>query len=164
MRSPLNAISLAGLIVKATSNPIYSVELGDDSPGNKCSCCGRFTRRINGFVSLDGNAHAAYIALWTEGHREFGVSMVISIGGWGGGSVEERYAVAVDWSVFPTGPALTVQDAASSRWAADASTLGRMLSREEVLHTQAGEEAFRVSDAIFDQDSRFHDFWYTTPQ
>jgi hypothetical protein len=39
-----------------------------------------------------------------------------------------------------------------------------MLSREEVLHTQAGEEAFRVSDAIFDQDSRFHDFWYTTPQ
>jgi hypothetical protein len=150
--------------VNPEAGPTYTLETGNDSTGAKCSCCERVTRKISGWVLLDGNAHAAYLAMWTDGHREFGVSMVLSIGGWGGGSVEERSAVALEWKALPSGPSCAVQDAATTRWASDAGVLGRMLSRTEVLNSWLGEEAFRVSDVVFAQDSRFRSFRSSTVQ
>jgi hypothetical protein len=143
--------------------PEHALEVGGDFTDGKCACCGRFTRRITGFISAQGNAHAAYVACWTEGHRELGASMVVAIGGWSGAPLEERKAVALEWQVIPSGPGCAVVDGPASRWAAYPA-LGQLLTRAEVMNSRVAEEAFRIADVVFEQDPRFHAFWHSEIQ
>ena len=86
--------------------------------------------------------------------------MLISVGGWGGGPLEERTAVALEWQVIPSGPGCRVVNGPASRWAGY-PVVGRLLTREEVMNSGAAEEAFRIGDLVFDHDPRFHAFWHS---
>ena len=60
----------------------YTVELGEHVNSLICECCGQQKKRVWGFVSKDGNAHAVYYALLnvSEVHPRVGLSL--SVGPW----------------------------------------------------------------------------------
>ncbi len=145
------------------SMPVLTLELGNDVTESQCACCGRSTRRVSGFVSADADARAAYIACWTDGHRDLGAEMVISIGEWDGAPAEARVAVALAWHAVPSGPGCVVIDGPTSKWQGR-PVLGRLLTREEALNSPAAEEAFLITNLIFDADPRFRAFWDSTVQ
>jgi len=149
--------------MSADSHDTLSIELGNDVTEATCQCCGRATRRISGFVYSRDDARAAYLACWTDGHRDLGAEMVLSIGEWGGAPPAQRVAVALQWSCPPSGPGCVVIDGPSSKWHGR-TLLGRLLSRGDVLNSEVGEEAFRIADLIYAEDHRFRAFWEATVQ
>jgi hypothetical protein len=56
-----------------------------------------------------------------------------------------------------------VVDGPTSKWQGR-SILGRLLTRDEALNGPAAEEAFRITNLIFDDDPRFRAFWDATVQ
>ena len=60
----------------------YSLELGEKVKNLVCECCGAPVKRVWGFVSKDGAAHAVYYALLAEHPPERWVGLTISVGNW----------------------------------------------------------------------------------
>src|SRR4051812_38933553 len=62
----------------------YELELGDHVVNLTCECCSKPVKRVWGYVSKDGFAHAVYYAL-LAGHEDDDrrVGHTVSIGVWG---------------------------------------------------------------------------------
>jgi hypothetical protein len=128
------------------------IEAGKELITGHCDCCGHETRVFRGFVYRGEEAYAVYMSAYTTDHPDHGVSMAVSLGGWGG-STEQKECVALEWRVNDSGPGCTVVDAGTSRWAQEHS-LGVMLSRPDVINSARAREAFDVSDIIHQKDQR----------
>ena len=73
-----------------------TVELGEAAKPHPCKCCGETTYMVYGLVYHDRSAHAVYFAGWSEGHREQGMRMAVSIGDWGNEAAStDRVAVCL---------------------------------------------------------------------
>ena len=131
-----------------------AIEPGPEATTGHCDCCGNESKAFHGFVYLDDQAHGLYLCTYTVGHPEFGVSMAVSLRGWGeGADPTEKECVALEWVQSETGPGCRVSDAATCPWGNE-SSLGRKLSREEALANGVAQEAFVVTDAVWAEDIR----------
>src|SRR5215831_8942812 len=72
--------------VKSAAMSDFSLETGEDIVRVTCECCGNEKKRVWGFVSKSGDAHAVYYALLnvTEDHPRIGLTL--SIGPWWDGT------------------------------------------------------------------------------
>ena len=59
-----------------------SLETGEDVVRVKCECCGNEKKRVWGFVSNSGDAHAVYYALLNVTENSPRVGLTVSIGPW----------------------------------------------------------------------------------
>jgi hypothetical protein len=134
-----------------------AVEPGAEATVGHCDACGHESRLFRGFVYEDESTYAVYACCYTASHPEHGVSMAVSLHGWGEGadpSVKE--CVALEWRNTETGPACRMVDASETAWAKE-QILGRMLSREQALASGRATEAFAVADAVWRHDQRLPD-------
>jgi hypothetical protein len=91
---------------------------------------------------------------YTDAHPEYGVSMVVSLRGWGAAAdATLKECVVLEWRNTDTGPGCRVIDGKETSWAKE-PILGHFLSRAEALASGRAAEAFAVSDAVWLQDSR----------
>jgi hypothetical protein len=135
-------------------NDAFAIEPGIETTVGHCDTCGHLSKLFRGFVYESGVPHAVYACYFTDSHPEQGVSMAVSLRGWGEGadpSIKE--CVALEWFVTDSGPGCRVVDAQDTSWAKE-QFLGRMLSRSEAMGSGRAAEAFAVSDAIWLQDQR----------
>jgi hypothetical protein len=128
------------------------LEAGKEQITGHCDCCGNQTRVFRGFVYRGEVAYAVYMSAYTMDHPDHGVSMAVSVGGWGG-STEQKECVALEWRVSDSGPGCMVIDAGTPRWAQEQS-LGAMLSRSNVMNSERAKEAFAISDIVQQNDQR----------
>ncbi|HLJ54159.1 MAG TPA: hypothetical protein VKT77_03915 [Chthonomonadaceae bacterium] len=135
------------------------LELGGSNLTGECPCCGNRSQTVWGYVRLDGDAHAVYYARWTEGHRERGLTVTVSLGGWGGGDAGERVTVSMHCRPDPGGPQIMVIDGEEPP-AEGAAVLGTMLKRAEVVGRPVAKQAFDVVDLVFVNDPRVAGFVY----
>lgn len=113
-----------------------------------CDTCGHDSKVFRGFVYEHGNALGLHLCHYTDSHPEQGVSMAVSLRGWGEGAApSEKECVALEWLTTESGPGCRVVDAEKTSWAGE-PMLGRMPSREEMLGTGRAKEAFGVSDVV----------------
>ena len=131
-----------------------AIEPGIEATVGHCDTCGHESKVFRGFVYDHDNAFGLYVCHYTESHPEQGVSMAVSLRGWGeGADPSEKECVALEWLNTESGPGCRVVDAAETSWARE-PILGRMLSREEALATGRAKEAFGVSDVVWLNDER----------
>lgn len=130
------------------------IEPGNESVTGHCDSCGHESRIFRGFVYEQDQAFGIYVGSYTQSHPELGVSMAVSLRGWGvGANKEDKECVVLEWRVGQTGPGCAVIDAPYSMWSGE-KNLGRMLSREEALVSGRAKEAFAVADVVWVSDTR----------
>jgi hypothetical protein len=123
-----------------------------------CPCCGGRTTALTRFVHKDGDAHAVYLATFSNNHPEKVVSLAAGLGDWGeGASPNDRVAFAMQLRRTATGFAVAVVDGSTSPWSG-AAFLGRLLSREEALGHPLIGEAFHVTDHIVQEDEPIREY------
>lgn len=130
----------------------------DEPQREQCQCCGNTTTRLTRFVYQYGDAFAVYFALFTEGHEDQVVHLLIGLGEWGEDAPpEKRTAFAVkiwqddNWNV-------TVTDRIQSPWRRT-EFLGNILDREEALNHPWIQDVFHISDYVVMQDKLVIDYF-----
>lgn len=119
-----------------------------------CSCCGKMTRRVWGYVSQGEATLAAYFVEWTPGHKDHAANSDFVVGRWGQGTeAADRKAVAIAFRHEPTGPAFMVVDAAE-RQVGTSPLVCEALRREQVIGTSIATTVFALCDSVFTQDGR----------
>jgi len=135
-------------------NDSFRIEQGSEAIVGNCGTCGHETKTFRGFVYDGDGAFAVYVCIVTVSHPENGVSMAISMRGWGNGADKDaKECVALEWRVINGSPGCRVLDAPGSRWERE-GVLGRMLSREDAFSSGRAKEAFSISDAVWMNDPR----------
>jgi hypothetical protein len=134
---------------------MITIEIGGQSNADLCADCGSRTQAIWGHASEDGKAKAAYFVRWTRAHRERGAILLLSIGGWGGGNVADRRAVALACRMVEADdrPGFMVVDAQTTPW--QDPMLGARQTGAQVIGAPLAAGAFAIVDAIFESDQRF---------
>jgi hypothetical protein len=103
-------------------------------------------------VHKDGNAHAVYLATFSDNHPERIVSIATGIGEWGEGtSPKDRVAIAMQLRCNDEGYAVSVIDGSDSPWPT-AEFLGRRLTRTEALANPLIKEVFHLTDHMVLED------------
>jgi hypothetical protein len=140
---------------------VISIEFADKVEGEPCPCCGGRTTHLTRFVYSNEEAHAVYYAAFSDKHEERMVSVLVSLGEWGGWDKEEapnnRVAFALRIRLAAAEYQMMVTDATKSSWH-DATFLGRMLSRQEALKHPWLQEAFHIADHIVTEDQEVQDY------
>lgn len=133
------------------------IEPGIEATVGHCDTCGHESKMFRGVVYENGGAYGLYVCHYTDSHPERGVSMAVSLRGWGDGTdPASKECVVLEWRNTDTGPGCRVVDAPGTSWARE-QILGRMLSREEALSSGRAAEAFVVSDVVWHEDRRLPD-------
>ena len=60
----------------------YTLEVGEYIYSLQCECCGYAKKRVFGFVTKDGDAHAVYYALLNVTEHKPRVGLTVSVGPW----------------------------------------------------------------------------------
>jgi hypothetical protein len=103
-------------------------------------------------VHKDGNAHAVYLASYSDNHPDRVVSIAAGLGPWGDGAMpEDRVAFALQLRNGPASFSVAVVGPVQSPWA-NAAFLGRTLTREEALSHPLVSEAFHLTDHMVLED------------
>ena len=134
-----------------------AIEPGIEATVGHCDTCEHQSKIFRGFVYKSTGTYGAYACYYTASHPEQGVSMAVTLRGWGEGvdsSIKE--CVALEWRNTDTGPGCRVVNATGTSWANE-PVLGRMLSREKALASGRAAEAFAVSDVVWLGDRRLPD-------
>jgi hypothetical protein len=64
----------------------------------RCDCCGGVTTRLTRFVYRDGDAYAAYFAVFSDNHPGGIVKALVGLGEWGDGASPEGRIAFGKWS------------------------------------------------------------------
>lgn len=131
---------------------MLTVEYDAPRDHGPCPCCGGHTTSLTRFVHKDGNAHAVYLATYSDNHPEKIVSIAAGIGEWGEGtSPKDRIAVALQLRCNNESYAVSVIDVSDSPWPT-AEFLGQHLTRAEALAHPLIKEIFHLTDHIVLED------------
>jgi hypothetical protein len=131
-----------------------AIELGIETTVGHCDTCGHESKLFRGFVYEGADTHGLYACYYTDSHPEQGVSMAVSLRGWGEGADPSlKECIVLEWTNSDTGPGCLIVDAQDTSWAKE-KIFGRMLSREEALASGRATEAFAVSDVVWLYDRR----------
>lgn len=74
------------IAVKSAAMSVFSLETGEDIVRVTCECCGNEKKRVWGFVSKSGDAHAVYYALLNVTEDRPRIGLTLSIGPWWDGT------------------------------------------------------------------------------
>jgi hypothetical protein len=119
-----------------------------------CDQCGHESRTFRGSIYEGNQALGIYLAAYTESHPELGVSMAVSLHGWGeDADTAAKECVALEWRNAENGPGCAIVDAKDSIWAKEA-ILGLQFSRELALSTGRAHEVFAITDLVWSADER----------
>lgn len=137
----------------------YEVTADQSHEANPCADCGAFERTVWGYVKKDGDAFAVYYARWQINHRERGLKLLVSLGGWRKTEDEaDRRALAFDCQLGGKRPAFESVDAATLAWS-EKAFLGQKLSKDEAAAAPEVEaEARRLAERIVQHDERVRAF------
>lgn len=139
----------------------YQVKAAESHEGAPCADCGAFERTVWGAVTRAGDDHAVYYARWQINHRERGLRLLVSVGGWGLAEDEaQRRALAFDCQVPDGGrrPTFTVVDAASMAWS-EKAPVGQKLSAAEAAGAPGLLDGARaLAEQVVQQDERVRAF------
>jgi len=131
-----------------------TLEFSDSDAIATCSCCGRKSPSVVGWVYRDGDAYAAYYAGWTEGHVDGNVSLIIGIGPWDDAHTPaDRRSFGLECWEADGEIRFGIAEPSESRYG-DARVLGTMLSRDAALGDPDLPEVFHVAEHIAQDDPR----------
>jgi hypothetical protein len=130
----------------------YTLELGEYLWRLKCECCGETKKRIFGFVSRDGDAHAVYYALLNVTEEKPRVGLTVSVGPWWGDTnpSERKWIHAEVWP-DEDGIHMSVREPQQSNfypWPKG----GVAMDAEEAKKSDAMQEIWAVADFIVEED------------
>ena len=129
------------------------IEEGESSDLAPCTDCGKRNIAAWGFVSKKSSPCGAYYANWSEGHPDRGVQILLGLGSFADGSTSgQRKMIAIDCRMGTDRPQYMVMDA--SKIKLDDDTLGKGLSRDEMLNDPLKNEFFKILDQITAEDKR----------
>jgi hypothetical protein len=134
-----------------------SIEPVPEVTEHVCADCGRPFSGVHGFLYDDGDAYAVYHALLQTEHPSTVADIALSFGSWDEDAAgDDRSRVGL--RVWPEGEELRmhITDPSESAWG-DSETLGRMLSRREVLGTDRQTEALTAVEFVIGHDRRVAD-------
>jgi hypothetical protein len=136
------------------------IEPGENADLGLCPCgCGNMGRSVWGYVSSNNAARALYYARYIDKHQERGVQFLVSIGNWGdSGTAASRRTIAVECRMGDNGrPTFMVVDAATMPWS-DEETMGKGLTRDQVMADPVKDEVFPMVDQVSFEDRRIKSF------
>ncbi len=135
-----------------------TVEPGEAATPHPCKCCGETTYMVYGLVYHDGSAHAVYFAGWSEGHREQGLRMAVSIGDWGdGGAPSDRVAVGLSARLNRPQVLFDVMSPADSPWG-EYDFIGEMMTADQARGHPYLEAYLEVAKAAVRDDTRVREY------
>ena len=123
-----------------------------------CEHCGSNYEHVTGFVSADGDAHAAYFAA-CHGHPEHEAQIDVIVGPWGEGSEPEGRA---HFSCFLRPDGAMAVDAPVAI-TVDAPLVGLRLTREAALSHELLPRFWEVVDLLTEADPSVRDSVYQDP-
>lgn len=140
-----------------TAPSALSIEPVPEVAEHACADCGRPFSSVHGFLYDAGEAYAVYHALLQTEHPSTVADIALSFGSWdedAKGDDRSRIGLRV-WS---EGEELKmhVTDPSESAWG-DSETLGRMLSRRDVLGSDRQAEALTAVEFVIGHDPRVAD-------
>ena len=119
-----------------------------------CTCCGKMSRTVWGYISNERGAEAVYYVQWTLGAVDrHGANFDLIVGEWGEAPNTERQGVSLAFRWGPEGPSFMVIDA-ETRPLADHTLVGTCLRRDQVVGTPIAKQSFGLVDTIFLMDDR----------
>ncbi len=138
-----------------------TIEAGPTNAPFDCACCGKRSQSIHGFVSRDGDAHAVYFAGWSEGHRDLGLTALVSIGDWGGDDADPGTRRSVGLRIWAEDDRYNFEviDAGGTTWADKKDLLGAMLTRDQALALAEIGDYYHVAEHVLDDDERVRAFF-----
>jgi hypothetical protein len=121
---------------------------------HRCSCCGKQSHVLRGYVSRDGDAYAVDRAGDTEKHTPEEATLLVSIGDWTQGSTPAD-RVSVIMKVRKSGGRfqLMVVGREGCPWD-DVALFGAIETRESALARADLQEYFHVADHALEVDTR----------
>lgn len=135
-----------------------TVELGEAAEPHPCKCCGESTHMVYGLVYHNGSAHAVYFAGWSEGHREQGMRMAVSIGDWGNDATStDRVAVGLSARLERPQVLFDVMAPADSPWG-EYEFIGAMMPADEARGHPYLNAYLEVAKAAVRDDPRVRGF------
>ena len=135
-----------------------TVELGEAADPHPCKCCGKTTYMVYGLVYHDGDAHAVYLAGWSEGHRKEGLRLAVSIGDWSDGSApDDRVAIGLKARLVRPQVLFDVVAPDASPWG-DYELIGPMLPADEARSHPYLEAYLDVAKQVVKDDGRVRRF------
>jgi hypothetical protein len=131
----------------------YTLETGEYIYSLKCECCGHTKKRVFGFVSKDGDAHAVYYALLNVTEDKPRVGLTVSVGPWWGDTdPSERRWIHAEVSTEDDEIQINVRDPQQSNffpW----SRGGVPLNPDEAKNSDWMPEIWAVADFILEADA-----------
>lgn len=141
--------------------PTYEVAAAQSHEMTPCPDCGAYERTVWGAVKRDGAERAVYYARWQINHRERGLKVLVSLGGWAKDEDEkERKAVAFECKVEDGGkrPALEVVDATQLAWSEKAFLGAKLTKADAEASAAVVDEAREVALQVVQHDERVRAF------
>ena len=139
-----------------------TVELGEENRDHPCPCCGAPSHLVYGLVYHDGDAHAVYLAGWSEGHTDEGVRMAVSIGDWSDdGGPGDRLSVGLCCLLHGRQVDFRVVEPGQNPWHQFAY-LGPMLGQQDALTHPHLEAFLDVARQAVRDDDRVREFLKAT--
>jgi hypothetical protein len=135
----------------APMNP-YTLETGEYIYRLVCECCGTAKRRVWGFVSKNGDAHAVYYALLNVIEERPRIGLTLSVGPWWEGT-EPSQRSWVHLEVWPEedGAHMRICEPEKSNfypWEKG----GKPMNREVAKQSDVIEEIWAVADFVVAED------------
>ncbi len=135
-----------------------TIELGEAAEPHPCKCCGATTYMVYGLVYHEESAHAVYFAGWSEGHREQGLRLAVSIGDWGeDATAQDRVAIGLVARLERPQVLFDVVDPADSPWG-EYDFIGPMMPAEQGREHPYLDAYIEVAKAAVRDDPRVRDF------
>lgn len=133
----------------------FSLEAGDSAETGDGNLSGL---AVWGFVSKNGNAHAAYYACWVPVRPERGLQLLIGVGKWGENTdPRQRKMAGLECRFNGERPAFMLVDADKVEQE-ELSYLGKGMKRSELMSDPLKDEIFKIADHISFSDPRIKSF------
>jgi hypothetical protein len=132
-----------------------TIEPSKSSDTGPCACCGKMSRTVWGYLSVDGVARAVYYVQWTLGEvRRHGANVDLLMGDWGdGATAQSRVAVSLVVRMGRGGVELTTIDP-GDRPHAQSGLAAHALPGRQVFANPVAADAYAFMHAVFGQDPR----------
>lgn len=130
----------------------FSLETGEGIVRVTCECCGNEKKRVWGFVSKSGDAHAVYYALLNVTEKRPRIGLTVSVGPWwDGADPSQRSWCHIDIRTEPDKFQLVIRDPKESTFSPWESG-GRPLTPEQAAASGLTDEIQSVSKFIVQTD------------
>jgi hypothetical protein len=133
---------------------MLTFELGVTHQPHLCSCCGKKSVNLTGFVYSDGNAYAVYFAGMGEGHPDRPIQLAVGMGEWGEGTTAaDRVGFTMILRNAADSYDVMLVNPEQSPWR-HVTLVGQLLAREAALQHPRVKDVFHITDHLVTDDPR----------